>query len=93
MTKLKNISGEVGYLGHKDGKRIEVGEVIDVEGVILPDSPDDAYLIGEAPPDLPEEPTPEQIAARDAVVAALRLYHKSQWQATGGKTKSEGNES
>lgn len=69
MAKLKNVSGEVVNLGSPDGKRIEVGEVVDFEGTVSKDSPEDAYLIGEGD---------------DA-----RLYPKSQWQATGGKAKSD----
>lgn len=45
-VNLKNVSGEAIYLGRPDGRRVEDGEVIHVEGALAKDSPDDAYLIG-----------------------------------------------
>lgn len=47
-VSLKNISGEPLYLGSADGRRVEVGEVIHVEGDLAKakDQPEDAYLIG-----------------------------------------------
>lgn len=45
-VNLKNVSGEVVYLGRPDGRRVEDGEVVHVEGKLAKDSPDDAYLVG-----------------------------------------------
>lgn len=48
-TNLKNVSGGGLYLGRPDGRYIDDGEVIHVEGKLAAkkDQPDDAYLIGE----------------------------------------------
>ena len=46
-VKLKNVSGEVLYVGRPDGKRVDVGEVIEVDGAVAKDGPEDAFLIGE----------------------------------------------
>lgn len=46
-VNLKNVSGGPVALGRADGRRIDDGEVIHVEGKVSKDSPDDAYLIGE----------------------------------------------
>jgi hypothetical protein len=45
-VSLKNVSGEPVYLGRPDGRRIDDGEVIHVDGTIDKDSPEDAYVIG-----------------------------------------------
>lgn len=45
-VNLKNVSGEAVYLGRPDGRRVEAGEIIHVEGSVAKNSPDDAYLIG-----------------------------------------------
>jgi len=45
-VNLKNVSGEPLYLGRPDGRRVDDGEVIHVEGTIAKSSPDDAYVIG-----------------------------------------------
>lgn len=45
-VNLQNVSGEPLYLGRPDGRRIDDGEIIHVEGALSKDSPDDAYLIG-----------------------------------------------
>lgn len=48
-VNLKNVSGEAIYLGRSDGRRIEDGEVIHVEGKLAAkkDQPEDAVLVGE----------------------------------------------
>lgn len=47
-VNLKNASGGPVYLGRADGRRVEDGEVIHVEGSLAAkkDQPEDAYLIG-----------------------------------------------
>lgn len=46
-VNLKNVSGEPVYLGRPDGRRVENGEVIHVEGKLARKQPEDAFLIGE----------------------------------------------
>lgn len=45
-VNLRNTSGEVLNLGSVDGRRVDVDEVIHVEGDLDKNSPDDAYVIG-----------------------------------------------
>ena len=45
-VNLRNKSGEAISLGSADGRRVEAGEVIHVEGSLAKKQPDDAYLIG-----------------------------------------------
>lgn len=48
-VNLKNISGDAVYLGRPDGRRIEDGEVIHLEGSLAPkkDQPEDGYVVGQ----------------------------------------------
>jgi hypothetical protein len=48
-VNLKNVSGGPLYFGRSNGRRVEDGEVIHVEGKLAAKSsqPDDAYLIDE----------------------------------------------
>jgi hypothetical protein len=46
-VSLRNKSGEVIYLGSPGGRRVDVDEVVKVEGELAKKQPDDAYLIGE----------------------------------------------
>lgn len=46
-VNLKNVSGEARYLGRSEGRRVEDGQVIHVEGKLAKTQPGDAYLIGE----------------------------------------------
>jgi len=45
-VNLKNTSGGPLFLGRADGRRVEDGEIIHVEGTLRKSSPDDAYEIG-----------------------------------------------
>lgn len=45
-VNLKNTSGGPLYLGRADGRRVDDGEIIHVEGSLQKSSPEDAYVIG-----------------------------------------------
>jgi hypothetical protein len=46
-VKLKNVSGGPVYLGRADGRRVEANEVVEVDGKLAADQPDDATVVGE----------------------------------------------
>ena len=46
-VNLQNVSGEPLFLGRPDGRRVEDGEIVHVEGTLSKDSPEDAFLIGD----------------------------------------------
>jgi hypothetical protein len=46
-VKLKNVSGGPVYLGSREGRRVEDGEVVEVDAKLAKDQPDDAVVVGE----------------------------------------------
>lgn len=47
FVTLRNISGEPLYLGVRDGRRVDVDEVVRVEGSLAKEQPEDAVVVGE----------------------------------------------
>ncbi len=100
-VNLRNTSGEPLFLGSADGRRVDVDEVVHVEGVLSKSAPDDAYIVtdektaaehawmvkNEERFDLSEDEIARFNAAR--ALDPGRAYPKSTWTNAGGASAKQ----